>query len=593
MTKARLAAGLVIVVLTTLAYLPSIDSPFTHYDDPLYVTNNLERLETPGWAGLAKVFDSTRAWEGGFVEHFPLRDAVYWAIFQGWQIETTTPYHVASLVFHILTCLLLWLFFTQVGIPERGAWFGALLFALHPVHIESVVWIAGLKDPMFTFFMVGGLSAYASYRRAPTWWKYTLMLLALCCGFLVKSIMVAMPVVMLAMELLLAPRARWTELALRLFGPFLISGLFFAQIIGVGRANTVIVGPHGGSWTAHVVLMVWAQVKYLKQALLPTSYRLIYCFEPPTGWGDWRLWVGVAVFAAVAALVWRWRKDPLRLLLVTIYVAAMAPVSNLVPFPAIMADRYLYAPSIGVCGLLALAAVKLRDRAFVAIAVASAVALTFGTASRSWVWQDEEALWEEPDLDPACVVDSAFPAAQSHILRFLTAKDRAVGLNALERALVTPGFMDVGEYLFCNSVVNAARDALMLGGEDRARTWAALSTRMCRQHAEAWNAAMLVNLHKRTELAAGAATKAWRLDKTVQSEAMMWLTWLEHGNASAAAQLTRLSQLGDFHVCWKIDHFAFEAPQLAPALGEALHHCRPTLEKGPPPEKKRQPGQPP
>ena len=227
------------------------------------------------------------------------------------------------------------------------------------------------------------------------------------------------------------------------------------------------------------MLTSWAQVKYLKQALLPTSYRLIYCFEPPVGLRDWRLWVAFAVFAAVLALVWRWRREPLRLFLLAFYVVAMLPVSNLVPFPAIMADRYLYAPTIGTCGLLALLADKLTARGFASVIAAVALALTASTATRAWVWQDEESLWEEPDLDPACVVDTSYPAAQSHILRFFTTKDRVEGLLALERAMVTPGMTGVDQKMVCATVIGAAREAQDLGGAERAVTWAKLATTMC------------------------------------------------------------------------------------------------------------------
>lgn len=576
MKLTRIAAAACLVALTTLAYLPSLTSPFTHYDDPLYVWNNVDRLSPSGWKGLALQFDSSRSWSGNFVEFFPLRDSVYWALYQGFELNPL-PYHLTSLVFHLLSSLLIWLLFSQLGFSTRTAWLGALLFALHPVHIESVVWIAGLKDPMALTFMLTALCAYASYREKPAPWKYALMLFGMSCAFLVKSIAVATPVLMLSMELFIGARVKWPLIAARLTGPFIVAGIFFAMILGIGRANHVMVGPHGGSWMSHTVLVAWAQVKYLKQALLPTSYRLIYCFEPPTGWLDWRLWVGVALFAAVVALAFRWRRQPLRLFLMAFYVVAILPVSNLVPFPAIMADRYLYAPTIGTCGLLALLAGGLRQRTFVVVTAAVAVLLTVSTATRAWVWQDEESLWEEPDRDPACVVDSSFPAAQSHILRYYTTKDRTEGLLALERAMVTPGFKGVTPTMVCTTVISAASEAHELGAEARAVSFAKFATTMCPEYAAAWNAAMVVSLHKRPVLAAGAATKAWRLEKTPETEVLMWLTRLELDDPRAVAEVLRLSQLNDRFVCEKIAQFSSDAPQLAPRLGEANFHCASVL----------------
>jgi hypothetical protein len=580
--KRAVLAGAALVTLTTLAFAPSLTSPFTRYDDPLYVWNNLDRLKPSGWEGFALQFDSQRAWGGDFIEYFPLRDAVYWGLFQTYGLNPT-PYHVVSLVFHLITSLLVWRFFSQIGLTARSAWLGALLFALHPVHIESVVWVAGMKDPMVLMFMMAGLCAYQSYRARPAAWKYGLTMVALVAAFHVKSIAVAMPVIMLGLELFVGQRERWTLIAKRLAGPFLTSGLLFAVILGIGRANNVIVPPHGGSWLSHAVIVAWAQVKYLKQALLPTSFRLIYCFEPPTGWGDPRLWAGVALLLAAGALVYAWRREPLRLFFIAIYVTAILPVSNLLPFPAIMADRYLYVPTLGTCGLLALLLTNLHPRLFVVVSATIALSLTAATASRAAIWQDEEALWEEPDLDPACVTDTSFPAAQSHILRYYTTKDRSVGLMALERAMISPGLKGVDRVNGCTMIIGAAIEAHELGLEGKALNFAKLATVNCSNFAQAWNAAMVVNLHKRLELAAGAATKAWRLQKTPETEALMWLTRLELGDSSAQAHVLRLSTMKSRLACEKIAQFAADVPTLAPALGEAIHNCGSVLSLPPPP----------
>lgn len=575
-----LLAGLGLLVLTVLAFVPSLNAPFTHYDDGLYVWTNLERLSPAGWDGLLLQWSSDRAWSGDFVEYFPLRDTVYWALFQAFDLRPGV-FHLASIFFHLGASLGVWIFFRIIGIEARAAWLGGLLFALHPVHIESVVWIAALKDPMFTSFMMLGLCSYASYRKRPAAWKYALTLLGLVAGFLCKSIVVAMPFIMLAMEVLLPPRAKWGEVAMRLAGPFVITGLFMMTIMGIGKANHIIVQPHGGSFTSHVVLATWAQVKYLKQAFFPNSYRLIYCFEPPTGLGDWRLWVGVVVFVAVVGLAWRWRRDPLRLLMMAIYVFAILPVSNLVPFPAIMADRYLYAPTIGACGLLALATRNLAPRLFNLVAVAVALMLTVATATRSAVWQDEEALWEEPDMDPACMVDTSFPAAQAHTLRYLTSKDRVEGLMALERAMATPGIRFMGHTELCSTIISAARDSQKLGGDGRTLSWTKQATLLCPNDERAWNAAMAWSIHRNPELAARAATRAWRLSKRPETEVLMWLTLLELGDTRAAANLLRLAQLDDFEVCEKTLLFAEDAPRLAPQLGEAVQLCQETMKKPP------------
>jgi hypothetical protein len=214
--------------------------------------------------------------------------------------------------------------------------------------------------------------------------------------------------------------------------------------------------------------------------------------------------------------------------------------------------------------------------------VSIAVLLTAATASRAVIWQDEEALWEEPDLDPACMVDTSFPAAQSHILRYYTTKDRTAGLMALERAMVTPGLKGVSPTMICTMIIAAASEAHELGATQRAIAFAKLATSTCSNYAAAWNAAMVINLHKRPDLAAGAATKAWRLQKNPETEVLMWLTLLELDDPRALPNVLRLSQLNDRYVCEKIAQFAVDAPALGPKLGEANFHCAPVLRGDPP-----------
>lgn len=564
-----------LVAAATVAYAPGLTSPFTQYDDNLYVTRNLPQLTPGGWAGLALQWDDARAWSGEFVEFFPLRDTVYWALYQGFELNPV-PFHLASLAFHLAATLLLFELLLRLRLPLRGAAFGALLFALHPVHIESVVWIAGLKDPMYSAFMFLGLVAYARYREAPTPGLYALTLAGLVLALLVKSMAIAMPALMLAMELLVGQRARWDLIVKRLAGPTLITLLFLLRFVAIGKANAIIVGPHGGTWFNHAVLALFAQAKYLKQTLLPTSFRLIYCFEPPTGWGDWRLWAGLAVVLGLVGLFGFFvaRGRPLHAFFVAWYVAALLPVSNLLPFPAIMADRYLYAASAGACGLLGLLVARLRTGLYVMVVVVSGLLLTATTASRSWLWNDEEVLWQEPDEEPACLVDSSFPAAQAHVLRFLSTHDDDTRMRALERALASPGFPRVGPDVACYAMVSAAKGALLAGELPRAIWWTKTVNRECPIDADGWNVAAAINVETNPAVAAMAAQKSWRLRKTPSAETLMWLTQLRIAPGSpGSSALVRLARETRDETCPQLVAWSLQFPDQAPRIAEAVSVC--------------------
>lgn len=564
-----------LLVAPVLAYWPSIHSAFTRYDDPLYVWKNLERIGAVGWQGLALQWSPARAYDGEFVEYFPLRDSVYWLLYARFRLDPM-PYHLASLFFHLCASALLRKFLEQIGLGAKAAFLGALLFALHPVHIESVVWIAGLKDPMFVTFMLGALVAYQAYRVERRPWQYLLMMLSLVAGFWVKALIISAVPIMALMELTLPPRPRvpWHIFIARLVGPGLVTVIFSVQIALIGRANSVFTPPHHGSWPAHWALVVWTQARYLQQALMPVSYRLIYCFEPSQGFADWRFWVGLAVLGAVGALAWHWRREPTRLFLIGFYFLAMAPVSNLAPFPAIMADRYVYAGSAAVCALVALLIAKaLRPQLFYTVTAIALVGLTAATAARTWVWNQEELLWEEPDLDPACVTDSAFPAAQVHVLRYYTATNRHEGLMALERAMLSPGLAKVDHELGCNALISAAAEAKDLGEPGVAEMYARHATKLCAERSDTWNIAMVIMLDKNPAGAAKAAQRSWRLVHSPDSETFMWLTRLTIEPEKAVERLNALAELKTPLICTAIISWGIDHPESAPALAQAAETC--------------------
>ena len=517
---------LALAVCCVVAFAPGLTSPLTHYDDPLYLTSN-KQLTVPGWEGFAELWDATRAYRGDALEFFPLRDSVYWVLFQLYG-PIGTPYHLASLLLHVLSTLLVLRLLLDLEVSGWAAVTAAALFAVHPIHIESVTWAAGLKDPMYTALMLGSIVAWLAWRRTSRFGLYLLALLLLVASLLTKSLAIVTPLLLLAVDRL-APggSTAWRKLLPPLAAPALVCGLFLVQYLLIGKANRVLVEPHGGSLLSHVVLSAWAQVMYSRQAFAPTSFRLIYCFAPVEGLTDARLLGALALLGLLLFTLWRWRTQPLRLLCVGWYFACLLPVSNLVPFPAIMADRYLYAASVGACLLVALLLEDAVPRLKTLLAVAMTLTLLLVTAARTALWRDEENLWADADEDPECLVDPDFGAAQVHLLRFKTTRDREVAMASLERLYETPAVRNGHFGTFCDSLVRGARMALRAGDLARAAHWARNAVLACPGEAWVWNASMEVNLHRDPALASLAAERAWRLEPGPLTALLRGLTALE------------------------------------------------------------------
>lgn len=529
----RVLAQGVAVLAALVSLAPGLTSPLTHYDDPLY----LDRIEVtkPGADGWGLLLRGDSAWSGEFVEFFPLRDSIYRLIFQQWH-KAPLPYHLASLFFHLVATLLVFRFVEKL---QQRLWVTAaatLLFAVHPIHIESVVWVAGLKDPLYTCFLLGSLIAYCEYRARQTPGRYALAVAMLVCGLWVKAMALSIPLLMLALERLAGPPSSWKTIFKRLAGPAVICALFLVQFVLLGRINHVRTTLHQGTWVGHIVLTAWAQVVYFRQTFFPASFRLIYCFAPVDSYADWRLLAAGGLAGAVVAAVVFWRRQPMRLLCLAIHFACLLPVSNLLPFSAVLADRYLYAASIGSCLLIALLLDGARPRLKNTVLALTVVGLASTTALRSSIWQDEESLWAEADEDPICLRDPEFPAADTHFLRYLAAKDINVRIAALKRLLTHTGPDNDSFGLRCEALLMGAPLLEELGDHDEAERWARLGWKHCRGHSAAPRAVLMVAMHHDLKAAIGAADRWYRMAPLPEMNLFRWLTRLEVADEPATRE---------------------------------------------------------
>ena len=569
LARGALRFDLLVLLVCALSFAPGLTAQLTHYDDSTYIYQNTEHIGRPGLAGLLHVWDSTRAYDGEFIEFFPLRDSVYWALYTNFKLEGW-PYHVTSLVFHLAATLLLLRLLRSLGVSEWVARAVTMLFAVHPIHIESVIWAAGLKDPMYSSFLFASLWAYSEYRKRPRPVLYSASLGLLVLALLVKSVAIVLPLLLIALERLFDPPTPWKTIAQRVFGFAAVAGLFFVQFVFIGRANQAITPPHGGSWASHLVLTSWVQAKYLKQALLPSTFRLIYCFEPASGLSDWRLWVGVAVVVGLVALLWVWRQRPLLQFGLIWYGACLLPVSNLVPFPALMADRYLYCAIVGPL-LIVMTLLERVERVRQLSLVAITVALGSTTAARSALWQDEEDLWRESDEDPACMVDPGHWASDSHMLRAYVAKDEHDGLLALERGVKAASFRNSDHP--CELLQATADTAARLGLQERGVPYASLAISSCPFETRSWYVLMLTHLHRAPGVAAAAAEKMQRLSPTGLGALYLALTRLELGQTERAGEVIALTSRSPDTTCSTVLGWVEKVPAHGAQLRAAVDLC--------------------
>lgn len=502
-----------IALASSLPYLPAVASPFIQWDDLYYVVNAPLRLG--GWRGLALQWDLIRALDSQRIEFFPLRDSVYWAL---WQLfgANPVPYHLTNLAFHALTSILVWRLGLRLGLSAWVAISGALTFAVHPIHVESVVWISALKDPMFLSAMLGSLVCYLRYRETLRPLDYGASLVLLMAALACKSLALPTVAIMVVAERWLGQPTPWRLIALRMIGPLAITAVSFGFIVLVGKANGVITGPHGGTWSSHWVLMSWALVRYIQQAVFPLGFRLHYCFPPSEGLADPRLWVAAVLIPLVAvASVVAWKKNRPLGLLCFWFFACLGPVANVLPFPALIADRYLYAPTVGSSLLIAWLLSRVRWRTLVTAGAVATLAVV--STARSSIWKHEWQLWDEVFQDPACWKDHSLNTFNALLIWGTSQSEPEFAIEIFRKAAERPEYPGVvrnpnAERVTCDrflkSVLLRRQETLDL--EVKA---AEVGVMLCGRDARTWERLALANWKRRPDIARRAAAEAYRLDQ--------------------------------------------------------------------------------
>jgi len=365
---------------------------FINYDDPDYVSNAHVRKgltpETLLWA-----FTSTDD-----ANWFPLTRISHLIDFQLFGSESG-PQHLTNVVLHAFSAVVLfWLLMRMTGAFWPSA-FVAFVFALHPLHLESVAWIAERKDVLSTLFLFLALWAYLSYVERPAVGRYLLVVLLFCAGILSKPMVVTFP--FLALLLDAWPLRRFSRKAILEKAP--LFAISFAASIA-----TYLVQRQGGSVAsfdqAPIALRagnaLLSYVTYLGQFFWPANFAVFYPYpsQIPLGAviGAALLLVGVTAFAVrnfrlrpYLAIGWFW------------YLGTLVPVVGLIQAGVqARADRYTYVPLIGISIMLAWGFADLcalRPAGKAAIAVLGIVACS-AWAYSTWLnlanWRDSVSLFQ-------------------------------------------------------------------------------------------------------------------------------------------------------------------------------------------------------
>jgi len=409
--------ALLIVASTFLVYAQVGTHDFTTFDDPDYVSENpyVEKGLSPESIKWALGFPERQYWAPvAFISH--MIDVQLFGMNAG-------LHHLMNLFYHILNSLLLYLVLRlMTGAHWRSA-FVACLFALHPVNVDSVAWMAERKNVISTTFWILSMIAYYSYAKNPDLKKYTVVLITVTLGLMAKQMLITLPFVFLLLDFWPLGRFRlaWKEKlkgAKGWAGSLEISGEpisrlvmqklpLFALCVGAAIVSSRSVKHGSVIITRDLVPMglrvenaITSYVFYIWKMIFP--HNLTFYYPYPESIPAWQVVCAMTVLLLATALVFRFLfRAPYLVVGWLWFLGTLVPVSGIIQgglWPAI-AERWAYVPYIGLFIMISWGASdlmgrwKLKPEVHMLSATAVLVVLAFLTWRQAGVWKDDITLY--------------------------------------------------------------------------------------------------------------------------------------------------------------------------------------------------------
>ncbi len=386
---------LVLATVTLAIYWQVNHFDFVNIDDLTYVTQNDHVQSGITLEGIRWAFSTTHAefWH-------PLTWLSLMLDYQLYGLNAGA-FHMTNLILHILSTLLLfWLFHRMTGEIWKSA-FVAAFFALHPLHVESVAWIAERKDVLSAFFWMLTLCLYVYYTENPAIKRYLLVLGSFILALMSKSMVVTLPVIMILLDYWPLKRFqsqndRYIAWQLKEKWPFFMMSVIFAMI-------TIFAQPNATAKAIPLILRLAnapvSFLTYLAKSFFPQHMAVFYPF--PLQLPVWQVIGSVVLILGITSIVIAWMKCwPYLFFGWFWYAITLAPVIGIVAIGYFkMADRYYYLPSVGIAVMLAwgipllIKKEETRKNVFPSAAIAVLIILAIITWKQCSYWKTSLTLF--------------------------------------------------------------------------------------------------------------------------------------------------------------------------------------------------------
>lgn len=391
--------AIVLITVTLLVYGGSLHHQFVgSWDDNLYVAQNSD-VHGFSRAHIAAVF--SKSYLGNYA---PLQMLSYMVDYSFWGL-IPYGYILTNIVLHAMNGVLFFILLRRINGRQLWPLAAALIFLLHPVQVESVVWVSQRKNCLSLLFFLLSFNGYLLYRQAETAARryYLLSVAAFLLSLLAKSSAVVLPFLLLLFDLchrdFTRKQSRFADKI-----PYLAAAGVMAVVTVRTQtlAGGIVPNLYGNGPLATLYTMAPVLTGYLRLIFWPDELSALY-FPAIRQHPDAAVILALALIALLAlAGVMLYRRQPRLFFWYGLFFISLVPVLQIIPINTLMNDRYLYLPMLGMSAFISalVSAAVTRKQGFIPIsavicALVALSALSIVTIRRSAVWSNDYTLWAD------------------------------------------------------------------------------------------------------------------------------------------------------------------------------------------------------
>ena len=393
---------LALVILSFAAYLNTLSNSFV-FDDSYIISENYFIRD---WKNIIGLFTSKYFTASGELSYRPVVTLSYFVDYSLWYLNPM-GYHLTNITFHILNSVLLFFFVQRIVKNMPIAFLASLFFICHPILSETVNAVSYREDLLVATFFLTAFILYVKSLSSNKFYLYPISLLSYLFALFSKEMAIALPLLLFLFDYIMGSRYTFVVRQLRFYIGNILVTLFYLLIRFWWFHNPVesyISYPEGSLW-ANFLTLSRVVASYIKLLFFPMNLTVDYIVPVTSFPGDISFILSILLIISIGVIGCRlFFYNKLLFFSILWFFVALLPVLNIVPIANVMAERYLYIPTVGFCIMGSFLVKRINTLnlspsfiyiLFYSLLTIILIGFAWQISSRSRDWRDECTLWSK------------------------------------------------------------------------------------------------------------------------------------------------------------------------------------------------------